>query len=481
MEFSEILLKQALAQWSPDSRYLAATSQNRVLVRDAETLSLYQVYICGDKIERIDWSPDSDYLLAEIMKQGVVQVWSLADPTWTCRIDEGLGGIARAWWGPSSRHVLVVSDFQLYLSVWKLTEASEAQPSSIRIPHPKFTRRGFAFSRNHQWMAMLRRQNCRDNVVVHACDEQFAQLAEFQVDADCADLAWGPGDKTLVVWERPAKESCFRWFSPSGELLAKVSDSGLLRSAWASPSSLFFVSGGFDGRMHLVSGAGMKTLACLTHDLKACIAEAGETEVTVLQQDLVGAGAVARHLHSQGALMSPTPQTGNVCYVPVANLGSLKIPEERSPEPQMDADGVPRQGVALALWSPDERYVATKHDGMPTVVWVWDLGRLALTAVLLHRSAVRSFSWDSSKSSMGDSSRLAISTADPFLFFWTPEEAAATPCPLLQTRLLWRADGKALLLQDRDRACVCSPSPAPVSGGYPLHATGAAPLSSSAV
>jgi len=391
----------------------------------------------------------------------------MGDPDWTCRIDEGLGGVARASWSPSSRHVLVISDFQLYLAVWRLEDVPDAQPASIRIRCPKFLRHGLTFSRNCKWMALLRRENCRDRVAVHACDEQFAQLSEFQVDIDCADLAWGPGDRTLVLWERPTKESSFRWFSPSGQLLAQASDCGILRAAWASPSSLFFLAGGFDGRMHLVSGSGMKTLVCLTHDLKACMAEVGETEVSVLQEEFVGAGAVARHLHSQGAMLSGLDNPkGNVGYVPVSSPGSFKIPEERSPEPAMDADGIPRQGVAIAVWSPDERYVATKHDGMPCVVWVWDLGRLALTAALIHRSAVRSFSWDTSKASVGDSSRLAISTADPFLFFWSPAEAAATACPIPQTRLAWRGDGKALLLRDRDRACICTPSPPAVSGGY---------------
>lgn len=465
MEFSEVQ-KQALCQWSPDSRHLAAAAQNRVLLRDAETLSLVNVYTCGDKVERIEWSADSEYILSEISKQGVVQVWSVADPAWTCRIDEGLGGIARAAWGPSSRHVLVVSEFQLYLSVWTLEVAPTEQPSSIHIRHPKFVRRGLAFSRNNRWMALLRRVSCRDSVAVHACEGQFAQLAEFHVDGDCADLAWAPGDRALVLWERPTKESRFRWFSPRGELLAQATDAGLLRSAWASPSALFLVAGGFDGRLHLVSGTAMKTLACFTHDLKACIAEAGETGMAVLQEELVGGGAVAQHLHSQGALM---PQVlaagrplGSVRYVPVSNPASLQVPEERTPEPALDADGVPRQGVGSASWSPDERYVATRHDGMPTAVWVWDLGRLALAALLLHRSQVRSLSWDTSAAATGERCRLAVSTADSCLFFWSPVEAAATPCPLAHSRLLWRRDGRSLLLQERDRACVCWPGAPPV-------------------
>lgn len=472
MEFTDVQ-KQTGGQWSPDSKHLAVASQNRVLVRDAESLNLVQVYICGDKVERIEWSADSQYLLTEIAKQSVVQIWSLANPKWTCRIDEGLGGIARARWGPSSRHVLVLSDFQLYLSIWTLEQIGDGQASSMHIRHPKFARHGLSFSRNARWMALLRRVNCRDIVVVHACDEQFAQLSEFQVDADCADLVWAPGDKALVLWERPTKEASFRWFTPSGELLAVASDCGLLRSAWASPSAQLLAAGGFDGRLHFVSGSEMKRLACLAHDLKACIAEAGETEITVLQEELVGAGAVAQHLHSRGALVPPAATGGTVSYVPITNPSSFRVPEERSPEILMDVDGIPRQGVGTASWSPDERYLATKHDGMPTAIWVWDLGRLLLSALLLHRSPVRSFSWDTSRTARDDRTRLAISTADASLFFWSPVEAVATPCPLPQARLLWRGDGKAILLQDRDRGCICSPRPPLVHVGHSLTTSSA--------
>merc|ERR1712232_423066 len=85
----------------------------------------------------------------------------------------------------------------------------------------------------------------------------------------------------------------------------------------------------------------------------------------------------------------------------------------------------------------------------------WDLERLALAAVLLHRTPVRSLAWDPS---LAGAARLAISTADPLLHIWSTETADATitSCPLSMTRLQWRCDGSALLLQERDRVCVCS-------------------------
>jgi len=467
MKFSEVH-KLAWGQWAPDGRHLASVAQNRVLVRDATILNLVQVYVCKDKVDRIEWSPDSVYILAELSKQGIVQVFSTADAEWSCRIDEGLGGVARARWGPLSQHVLVLSDFLLYVSIWKL----EDQGVAVRIPHPKYRSRGLAFSRNGRWLALLRRSDCRDSVVVHSCEEGFAQISEFPVDGDCADLVWAPGDQGLILWERPARTTRLLWFSPCGEQLAQNCECGLIRSVFASPTARFIAAGSFDGWTHLVGGASMKPVARLMHDLKVATAEADEAEVAVLREEFVAGGPAARYLHQQGGAVKSTPESsvqtsGSVRYVRLPNPASVRIPEERiSPEIPVDGDGIPRQGIGTCVWSPDERYLATKHDNMPTAVWVWDLGRLALAALLLHRSAVRSFTWDPSDAARGEGSRLAIATADPLLFLWSPAEAAVAPCPLSGGKLSWCSAGEALLLlQDRDRACTCSPGPPPPEEG----------------
>ncbi|CAE8629088.1 unnamed protein product, partial [Polarella glacialis] len=98
---------------------------------------------------------------------------------------------------------------------------------------------------------------------------------------------------------------------------------------------------------------------------------------------------------------------------------------------------------------------------------VWDLGRLALKALLKHRAPVRSFAWDPSPLARGGGSRLAVSTADPALFLWSPTKALAGPCPLSLAKLRWRSDGRSLLIQERDRACTCDLGPPASLNGPP--------------
>ncbi|CAE8585481.1 unnamed protein product, partial [Polarella glacialis] len=68
-------------------------------------------------------------------------------------------------------------------------------------------------------------------------------------------------------------------------------------------------------------------------------------------------GNLARHGH-----------LAEVSYVQV-KVPSTSLLEERNPDLGIDADGLPRQGISLAVWSPDERYLATHHESFPGIVW----------------------------------------------------------------------------------------------------------------
>ena len=80
----------------------------------------------------MEWSFDSKYVLCGVFSKSLVQVWSILDSKWACRISEGVAGMVRATWAPDGRHVLTVSDFQLNLTVWSLMDSS-----SVVIPNPK--------------------------------------------------------------------------------------------------------------------------------------------------------------------------------------------------------------------------------------------------------------------------------------------------------------------------------------------------------
>ena len=43
----------------------------------------------------------------------VPQVWSLEQPGWHCRIDEGSAGLAASCWSPDGRHILNTTEFHV--------------------------------------------------------------------------------------------------------------------------------------------------------------------------------------------------------------------------------------------------------------------------------------------------------------------------------------------------------------------------------
>eukprot|EP00931_Biecheleriopsis_adriatica_P083334 TRINITY_DN56917_c0_g1_i1.p1 TRINITY_DN56917_c0_g1~~TRINITY_DN56917_c0_g1_i1.p1 ORF type:complete len:439 (-),score=67.50 TRINITY_DN56917_c0_g1_i1:122-1438(-) len=438
MQFSEVL-RQSLGRWSPDGKYLAAASQNRVLVREPETLKLVQVYICMDKVERIEWSPDSEFFFTQIARQGVVQIWSLRDHEWNCRIDEGLAGVSAARWGPTSRHLLVAADFRLYLSVWTLQESG----SAVQIRHPKFADRGHSFSRDGAWLAVLRRCDCQDSLAIYNAEEGFSRLVEVTLTGDVADLVWSPDDSGVIIWERPGRPSRCHLYSLAGEHLADLGDCGLLRFTVPSPSAQFLAACGLDGRIQLLSATSRRFLSCFSHDLQVASEEAGEM-VSVYEEEFEAPG---------------DGQGGGVRYKRVKDPAGVSLEEQPIAESAVDADGLPKQGVAQAVWSPDDRYLGTKLEASPSAVWIWDLGSLALVALLKHRTPVRSISWDLSSRARGEHCRLAVTTADPVAFLWTPGQLMASPCPLSMARPRWSSDGRSLLLQERDRACICRLGP----------------------
>ena len=54
---------------------------------------IQNLFTCMDTIQHVEWSSDSQFILCGLYKRGLVQVWSLEQPDWKCKIDEGSAGL----------------------------------------------------------------------------------------------------------------------------------------------------------------------------------------------------------------------------------------------------------------------------------------------------------------------------------------------------------------------------------------------------
>ncbi|KAL6061480.1 hypothetical protein STEG23_034800 [Scotinomys teguina] len=112
MNFSEsVKLSGLLCRFSPDGKYLASCVQYRLVVRGVKTLQILELYTCLDQIQHIEWSADSLFILCAMYRRGLVQVWSLEQPEWHCKIDEGSAGLVASCWSPDGRHILNTTEF----------------------------------------------------------------------------------------------------------------------------------------------------------------------------------------------------------------------------------------------------------------------------------------------------------------------------------------------------------------------------------
>ena len=127
--------------YSSSSTLLASASGSTLTIRDAVTLEILDTHTCIDKIEKIEFSPDSSYILCGIYTRCAIQVFSVADSKWRCRINESVAGIVSASWSPDSRHIVVESDFGIQLAIWSLVENI-----SYIINSPKFGQSVYSFS-----------------------------------------------------------------------------------------------------------------------------------------------------------------------------------------------------------------------------------------------------------------------------------------------------------------------------------------------
>jgi WD40 repeat protein len=110
--------------FSPSCQYIASSSGASLTIRDCSTLETLQIYTCVDKIESIQFSYDSSYILCVVNSRSVVQVFSVADNDWRCRINESVAGILSAQWSPDSRHIIVESDFGIQLGIWSMLDST---------------------------------------------------------------------------------------------------------------------------------------------------------------------------------------------------------------------------------------------------------------------------------------------------------------------------------------------------------------------
>ncbi|KAJ3322604.1 WD repeat-containing protein wrap73 [Blyttiomyces sp. JEL0837] len=247
MDFTELYKQTSfLCTFSPDAQYVATAVEHRVVVRDAETLQIVQLFTCLDNVQALQWSPNAELILCGSFKKAAIQVFSLRDPEWTASIDEGAAGLSNILWSPDCRHILSFSDFQLRITVWSLVTKEAAY-----IQYPKFSNKGFCFRRDGRYFALSERKSGKDTISIYDCDD-WTIMKHFPVEtSDLDDISWSPDGRFLAVWDSFLEYKVII-YHPDGRKVASYSayDSGLgIKCVTWSPSAQFLAIGSFDEKV----------------------------------------------------------------------------------------------------------------------------------------------------------------------------------------------------------------------------------------
>ncbi|CAD7696704.1 unnamed protein product [Ostreobium quekettii] len=264
MEFSDEAVKFAgpVPPTSPDGRYVAVAVEYRLIVRDWQTLRVVQMYSCLDRIQHVEWSSDSSYILCGLYDRSIVQVWSILEPEWTCKIDEGLAGITSARWCPDGRSILVTAEFQIKATVWSLVDKA-----CVQLAGPKFADAGLAFNPDGTQLAVAERNNCKDFLTILACSDWKTQV-HFQLPTqDLADLCWSPSGDCLAVWDSLLTYRLLV-YSSYGDQLANYTpyaDALGIKTVHWSPCGQFIAVGSYDEAARILSHVTWRPLLTCSH------------------------------------------------------------------------------------------------------------------------------------------------------------------------------------------------------------------------
>uniref|UniRef100_A0A8B9HQF0 WD repeat containing, antisense to TP73 n=1 Tax=Astyanax mexicanus TaxID=7994 RepID=A0A8B9HQF0_ASTMX len=358
MNFSEVF-KQSnqLCKISPDGKYLATCVQYRLVVRDVNTLQILQLFTCLDQVAHMEWSSDSLFILCAMYKRGLVQVWSLEQPEWHCKIDEGSIGLVSSRWSPDGRHILNTTEFHLRVTVWSLCNKSVSY-----IKYPKACQKGMDFSADGRYMALVERRDCKDFISIFVCDD-WHLLRHFETETqDLSGVEWSPNGCVLAAWD-----SCLEYkmllYSLDGRLLSTYSayewSLGIKSVAW-SPSSQFLAIGSYDEKVRILNHITWKKLIEFEHPATITSSKAVVYK-EVEKKPVIGTEDLSVHQIAMGSSLFNTKSNYEITSLPV-----------QVPVVKPDTDRAnPKIGISTIAFSADNRYLATKNGSFQVQSIMW--------------------------------------------------------------------------------------------------------------
>ena len=114
-------------------------------------------------ITEAEISTNSAYVSVFMAKRSLIHIYKVEDCSLGAKIEDPQAGIVSQFWVSNSMQLLVFSEYMYKVSIYNL-----AENNMFYIKSPKLsTQKGFAFSSNGMFMALLEKHDCKDYVSVY--------------------------------------------------------------------------------------------------------------------------------------------------------------------------------------------------------------------------------------------------------------------------------------------------------------------------
>lgn len=431
MSFSRVVKESpALSSFSPNGKHLAVPYTTKVTIYNAITFQEIATISNVDVVDAIEWSPDSKLLLCVLLKPKIVQVWHPEDTTWKCRISEGSLGLISACWSPDSQHILTTADFQIRTTVWSLVEKSVLYLKQAKLP---LSLRSFSQSGEH--LAVVERRDAKDFVSIINCktwtlERNFAVASE-----DIADLLWAPNADTFCIWESARTGFQLYVYNTAGVQLASFGLNeeiiGIKSLSWSHCGQVVLLES-FDDKLMLLETVAWGKL------FDYVLPEVLTDNSMIIYKEVKTKQTIKR---------GPKPIESYYEVVPIRPVSPGYLISNS------DSVNMLSQQTAAKL-SASQNYLARISATFPNVVFILDVRKLVLTAVLVHLTPITCIAWDH------QSDKLAICTNAKHLCMWTPSNALTleVPCkgPFHIKSCQWNSRRKSLIVHGQDAVVLCS-------------------------
>jgi len=413
--------------------------------------------VCRGNIQAIRWSPDSKLVAASCIHgpfdsvATIVHIFSVHTPDWKAVIKDGaLSGVANILFTPDSRHLIVVSEYHIRLTVWSL---SSKVVRNIRFP------KSLSFDNSGQFLAVVASGSAvtdgggsGEAISIYDMAGNWAEVSRFFVNIDCSAvyvtrMMWNPSGYLIALYM--PLQNLVQIRDPRGLLVFLTSSGGDF--AWSPCGSLFLTSG-TDDNLTVFNCLNWSQITTLTHT-DIISKELEKRNCVVLEEKVKESEDIDNNLVSQ--LLNIRQSSYEKVTLRPLTLSRL---------PPIDAKKQSHVGLRFSP-SPDGLFVASKSERMPAVIWIWNMQKTQLDSVLIHRDRVVSFTWEPTNSAQNKASRgtrlLILTKGARNVFVWTRQGAIVLQMPtegdseLGYARASWSPKGGSFAIVGKEKFICC--------------------------